>query len=447
MEGKEETLASSVSSAFTSVVDSLTSITAADPAADPPAPVVPAPVVPAPLVPAPVADAPAPQRQRREKREVPPKDAKTFFQSMAINPKKYGFSPTGDMAILTPTGEVDTTLPLPKYRETTPEERAEYDTHIREEIRSVEKEYDESLRKLKEALTLWKETGINTDAIQYQRDLIRLDAKRSSLRSPLRWVTSYRNMDRRKLLLNSKQPDSKIGHPVYSLSIQSIPFNKRVVESTGDESVSGTTVSKPEVKEETFIVFSLPSEDEYGILSPETPMDITYNGTRYNSILQAFHAERVGQLGNQGLRTSILKTTNPKTIRFMGMSVKGVIENPSSRELLISIVTEASKQDARIVPILRKTLSDSLVYAEAKDNLLGIGLPVDAKELVVQRDEWKGENLLGQAWEVIRTNLPKEDEKVQEVGAVLEKARTLDDVKKERSHVLMGYYRKGKAYP
>jgi hypothetical protein len=123
----------------------------------------------------------------------------------------------------------------------------------------------------------------------------------------------------------------------------------------------------------------------------------------------------------------------------MGDSLKGVIENPSTRELLISIAKEAAKQDERIAPVLRKTGLDPLVYAEAKDRVLGVGLSVDAKEQLVQRDAWMGENLLGQAWEVVRIGL--EDE-IQSGGAVLEKARTLEDVKKERSHVLMGMYRK-----
>jgi hypothetical protein len=116
-----------------------------------------------------------------------------------------------------------------------------------------------------------------------------------------------------------------------------------------------------------------------------------------------------------------------------------VIENPSSRELLISIAKEAAKQDGRIGPVLRKTGLDPLVYAEAKDRVLGVGLSIDAKEKLVQRDEWMGENLLGQAWEVVRIGLGDE---IQSGGAVLEKARTLEDVKTERSHVLMGMYRK-----
>jgi len=392
----------------------------------------------APPVAAAVAEAPAApaRRPRRPKAEVVPKDAKTFFMAMSTNPKKYGFSPTGDMAILTPTGTVDTTIPLPTYRDTTPEERKDYQTEVREKIRSVETEYDEALKNLKDALILWKETGLSSDAIKTQRELTRLDAERSTLRSPLRWVRSYRNLERKSLLLHSKQPDLGIGHPVYSLYLQSIPFNKRVVVSTGETTVP---VQKEVVqqKEESFVVFSTGTEE--GVLSPETPMDLTYNGTRYNSILQAYHAERVGQLGNQGLRTSILKATNPKTIRFMGDSLKGVIENPSSRELLISIAKEAAKQDERIGPVLRKSGLDPLVYAEAKDRVLGVGLSIDAKEQLVQRDEWMGENLLGQAWEVVRIGLGDE---IQSGGAVLEKARTLEDVKTERSHVLMGMYRK-----
>jgi len=456
---EEESLASSLTSSLSSALDTLTETVMAAPAsasasaeakaeakveAKEGEEIIDAAALAAVAV-APVEAAPplaVKRRPRGPKVLKAPKDANTFFKAMSENPKKYAFSPSGDMAILTDTGEIETTLPLPSYRETTEEERKEYDLGVKEQIRSVEKQYDEALKNLKQATLIWKETGIGSDAIQLQRELTTLDAKRSSLRSPLRWVRSYRNLERRQLFLHSKQPDLTVGHPVYSLYIQSIPFEKQVVEGSVDKPNTKVAAEPEKGKEESFIVFSTPSEEEYGVLTPDTKMDVTYNGTRYNSILQAYYAERVGQLGNQGLRTSILKSTNPNTIRFMGTSMKGMIENPSPRELIINIVSEAAKQDARFAPVLRKTGTDFLVYAHPKDAVLAIGLSVEDKDLVTQRDAWKGENLLGQAWEVVRGNLPKEDESVQSGGAVLEKARTLDDVKKERSHVLMGMYRK-----
>jgi len=391
-----------------------------------------------------VAQAKAPRAPRGPKVSRPPKDAITFFRAMSKEPKKYGFSHSGDMATFTTNGSVDTTLPLPRYRVTTPEERHTYELGIKEQIRSVEKEYDESLKNLKEAVVNWKATGISSEAIELQRKLVGLDAKRTNLRSPLRWISSYRNVERSLLLLKSKQPDLKIGHPVYTLHIQPIPFNQQVVEDTG---VPAAAPQQPKgVKEapvqESFLAFSIPAEETYGVLSPETPMDLTYNGTRYNSVLQAYHAERVGQLGNKGLRGSILKATNPKTIRFMGDSVKGTIEHPSSRELLINIVQEALKQDIRIRPALKSSGQDSLVYADPKDIVLGIGISAENTEKVMERSSWRGQNLLGQAWEVVRSTM--KDDGVFSGGAVLEKARTLEEVKKERSSAIMGFYRKGR---
>jgi ribA/ribD-fused uncharacterized protein len=436
-EGKEEeSILSSLSSAISSATESIIEATSQEEKTPSKEDIEAAPVA--------VAVAKAPRAPRGPKVSRPPKDATTFFRALSKEPKKYGFSPSGDMATFTSTGSVDTTLPLPKYRVTTPEERRTYELGIKEEIRSVEKDYDESLKNLKVALVNWKATGISSEAVELQRKLIGLDAKRTSLRSPLRWITSYRNVERSLLFPRTKQPDLKIGHPVYSLQIQPIPFNQQVVEDTGS---SAPPEQKKEVKEaplqESFVVFSIPAEETYGVLSPETPMDLTYSGTRYNSVLQAYHAERVGQLGNKGLRISILKATNPKTIRFMGDSVKGTIENPSSRELLINIVQEALKQDARITTALKASGKDSLVYADPKDIVLGIGIPADKTEEVMQRSTWRGQNLLGQAWEVVRSSM--KDDGVFSGGAVLEKARTLEDVKKERSSVIMGYYRKGRA--
>lgn len=374
----------------------------------------------------------------------PPKDANTFFRARAKNPKLYGFTPDGNMEVRSLTGDVVNTLELPSYRNTTPAERADYDLGILDEIRKVEKEYDETMRLLKQALAAWKETGLSSEALEYQRSLIALDAKRTDLRSPLRWTRMSKNPAKKVMFLHSRQPDTKVGYPVYSLTLQRYPFKQLVKEGKESKDVGLPSVPEQasEVFVEKFVVFSKPTEQDYGVLSPETPMDITFNTTRYTSILQAFHAERLGQLGNQPLRTSILKSTNPKTIRFMGESVKTPTENPSPRELIISIAKEATKQDARLIPILRKTGLESIVYADAKDTMLGVGVSPDNLDQITDRDSWKGKNLLGQAWESIRSELPKEDESVQSGGAVLEKARTLTDVKKERSKVLMGMYRR-----
>jgi hypothetical protein len=126
----------------------------------------------------------------------------------------------------------------------------------------------------------------------------------------------------------------------------------------------------------------------------------------------------------------------------MGDSVKGTIEHPSSRELLINIVQEALKQDIRITPALKSSGQDSLVYADPKDIVLGIGISAENTEKVMERSSWRGQNLLGQAWEVVRSTM--KDDGVFSGGAVLEKARTLEEVKKERSSAIMGFYRKGR---
>jgi hypothetical protein len=77
------------------------------------------------------------------------------------------------------------------------------------------------------------------------------------------------------------------------------------------------------------------------------------------------------------------------------------------------------------------------------DKILGVGLSQDDEASVTNSSRWNGAlNLLGKAWEEARKSLPVEAEAVQQGGAVVESGRTIEDVKKQRTKVLMGYYRR-----
>jgi len=77
----------------------------------------------------------------------------------------------------------------------------------------------------------------------------------------------------------------------------------------------------------------------------------------------------------------------------------------------------------------------------------GIGLKADDPG-ALDRTQWQGPNTLGQAWQAVRGSLEKEEEE-QEGGGLSgfkESGRTSADIRKKRSGVLMGYYRRNKAY-
>jgi predicted NAD-dependent protein-ADP-ribosyltransferase YbiA (DUF1768 family) len=212
--------------------------------------------------------------------------------------------------------------------------------------------------------------------------------------------------------------------------------SKPVAEEAEAEAEADTIV-------ESFVLFGSPQDPEYGLLSPETPVEFVFNTTKYTSILQAYYVERATQVGRSDIRATLLKLANPKTIRSVGSRIVGKEKKEVDMplELLTDIVKSLVLQDARFTPLLRKTGLDTLVYAEPADKVLGVGLSVSDDASNSAR--WNGaQNLLGKAWQAVRKTLPAEEEAVQSGGVVLESGKTVQDAKAVRANILKGYYRR-----
>jgi predicted NAD-dependent protein-ADP-ribosyltransferase YbiA (DUF1768 family) len=209
-----------------------------------------------------------------------------------------------------------------------------------------------------------------------------------------------------------------------------------------------------EVEEQGFIFFSDPAEPVHGSLSPDTMVEFIFNSTKYNSLIQAYEMERITQLGRRNtVGPLLLKSRSPAQIRTIASRITGEVENP--RELWIQILTNLIAQHPRYVEILRNTDNDTLVYANTKEGRWGIGLSED-DPLAMERKSWKGPNILGQAWKVVRDRLPpleegqgeeeeeQEEEEGQSGGAYTDHGKTLEEAKEQRANVLKGYYRRGR---
>jgi len=384
-------------------------------------------------------------KPKRAKREPKPTDSKSFFKARAKEVAKFGFTSEGDLRVPSLGGEEAKTIPLPFYSPATPEELGEIDAKRRETIKEVETEYDELCRQLATALEEWKRSGDFTDAVRLQRDLLALDSRRTSLRSPLRWGKVLKNPTIKSIqmhetaVVDEKQKDLKLGYDVMSMIGRPYTFEQTILprkEAPKPKAAEPEAEAETE-REETFILFDSPADPEYGILSPETPVDFVFNTTKYTSLLQAYHVERVTRIGRTDLRATLLKLVNPKTIRGTASRVVSK-ELDMPLELVTEIVKSLVLQDARYTPVLTKTGTDSLIYAEPADKVLGTGVSMD-DENATNSKTWPGQNLLGQAWEAARKSLPTET--VQKGGA-LESGKTIHEGKEERSKVLMGYYRR-----
>jgi predicted NAD-dependent protein-ADP-ribosyltransferase YbiA (DUF1768 family) len=383
------------------------------------------------------------EKPKRAKREPKPTDSKSFFKARAKEVAKFGFTSEGDLRVPSLGGEEAKTITLPFYSPATAEELADIDMKRRETIKEVETEYDELCRQLATALEEWKRSGDFTDAVRLQRDLLALDSRRTSLRSPLRWGKVLKNPTIKTIqmhetaVVDEKQKDLKLGYDVMSMVGRPYTFEQTILPRKEAPKAKVEPEAQAEEAEETFILFDSPADPEYGILSPETPVDFVFNTTKYTSLLQAYHVERLTRIGRTDMRATLLKLVNPKTIRGTASRiVSKEIDMPL--EMLTDIVNSLVLQDARYTPVLTKTGTDTLIYAEPADKVLGTGLSMD-DENATNSKAWAGQNLLGKAWEAARKKLPAET--VQKGGA-LESGKTIHEVKEERSKVLMGYYRR-----
>jgi predicted NAD-dependent protein-ADP-ribosyltransferase YbiA (DUF1768 family) len=389
-------------------------------------------------------------RRPRAKREIKPTDSKSFFKARSKDVSKFAFTPEGDLRVPAMGGEEAKVITLPFYSQATVEEIKEFDSKRQTSIHEVEQEYDELSRQLTTAMEEWKSSGDFSDAIRLQKELLALDSRRTNLRSPLRWGKTIANPSIKSVqmhetaVVDEKHKDRKLGYPVMTLVGRPYTFEQTVLPRK--ELPKKEVAQEVETTEETFILFSKPNDPEYGLLSPETPVEFVYNTTKYTSILQAYHVERATQVGRTDMRATLLKLTNPKTIRITGSRIVGrekkEIDMPL--ELVTEIVKSLVLQDPRFTPVLKKTGTDTLIYAEQDDKLLGIGISAADENSATNSSKWNGaQNLLGKAWEAVRRHIASiPEEPVQSGGAVLESGRTVRDVKESRSKVLMGYYRR-----
>jgi predicted NAD-dependent protein-ADP-ribosyltransferase YbiA (DUF1768 family) len=221
--------------------------------------------------------------------------------------------------------------------------------------------------------------------------------------------------------------------------MRTLPFDKLILSSltpftpTPTPS-SGTGAAAP--LEETFVFFADPEDEEHGLLSPDTMLDFVFNGTRYNSPTQAYQGERLLLIGRPELRSILLRSRDPAKMKKFGKQVVGTV--PNMRQLWFEILKSFVEQHPEVGEVLRSTGTDSLAYADPKEEVFGIGLS-DDDELATDRQSWPGTNLLGQAWEAVRATLPKEGAlEAMKGGGVKEIGKSLENVRSARANVFRG---------
>ena len=422
------------------------------PAPEPESEPEPEPEPEAEAAPAPTEEEP---KKKKKERQIPiPKDSASFFRVRAKNIKMFQFTKDGDLQVPEMRGEPAKVIQIPYYRPATAEETLEDEQKAMEQIQEVEREFDETYKLLKAAIAEWRSTGFSADVIKYQNDLQRLDSQRTQLRSPLRWTKVFKNLSVNKILLNEFYEQRKLGYYVQALKTRTQTFEQSIradgftKPQAPETKADSDGEADADVKEEDeFVIFSSPTDPEHGSLSPYTMVEFIHNSTKYNCVLQAYEGERLSMLGRQDVRPTLLKSRSVAQMRVIGSRVVGQPENP--REVMIAILKSLISQHSRFADDLRATGTATLVFAEPKDGVLGVGMGI-ADEQITEKTAWKGTNFLGQAWTAVRAGLPPvadadadtEAEVPAQTGGYTEHGTTLKEAKEKRANVLKGFYRR-----
>ena len=387
---------------------------------------------------------PEEEQKPKKKRQIPiPKDSATFFRARAKDPKAFKFTAEGDLQVPEMRGEAPKVIKLPFYRPANIDEKREMEEAQADAIKGIEREIDETAKMLRDAIAEWRLTRVSSDVIKYQKDLQRLDAQRTQIRSPVRWTKIFKNLSVRDVLVEEFYEVRKLGYPVEALRLRGMEFDKMVRSSDVPFPSAGPSDAEEEAEasdeEENFVIFFNPADPEHGLLSPDTMVDFVFNSTQYNSLMQAYQAERVTALGRKELRVAILKSRSPTQMRIIGSKVVGQVEDP--RALWVNILKSLVSQHPRFADAVTATGDATLVFADPRDGVLGIGIPVEDPQ-VTDREAWKGTNLLGQAWQAVRSSLKEVPVEAQKGGSYTEHGTTAVEANQVRSKVLMGHYRR-----
>jgi len=393
----------------------------------------------------------AKEKGKRKKKIYQPVTSEQFFKSRSKDPNLFTFTADGNLQVPEVDGKPSTVIELPFYTRMTFEEEERFEEERRVEIEENEKEFDETLRLLREAIQEWRDTGAISRVGEYQRKLKEIDAKRFTLRSPIHYVEDVKSISINQIDFSNRYEKRKVPYELHMLKLRKFPvqveykatnenpFAQKEEEEEEEEKKLDVELNlgegEQEKQKEEFTFFG-DSVQANGFLSPDSMFRFRYKTTEYNSPIQAYHAERLTRLGKPAIRMLLLKQTTPRGIRAAAQKVVGDLED--AREVWIDILKEYVKYNSQIKEQLAETEGTTLAYADL-DTSFGIGMTMDNPEKE-ERSNWTGKNIVGEAWMAVRNSLEDLEDAPTEGGAPLEVAASPEDVKR-RSGVLMNMYK------
>lgn len=149
------------------------------------------------------------------------------------------------------------------------------------------------------------------------------------------------------------------------------------------------------------------SEERREYLSQWYPAEFVVDDITYLTAEHYMMAEKARVFGDDGIRTAILRTFSPETVKKLGRMVRGfdsVVWEKHRLEVVLRGNEAKFGQNEALRNYLLSTGDKILVEASPFDEIWGVGLAEDDPRITDPR-QWNGLNLLGFALMTVRTSL------------------------------------------
>jgi ribA/ribD-fused uncharacterized protein len=395
-----------------------------------------------------------------------------FFKGRSREPEFYTFDPKGNLIVRDGyvkgakgekkergklsvvsgvPGAIKRTYTIPPYIPVKAETREQLDNERIDAVRALEEQYEIALTALRELFSRYSsgdDTVTKMDILNANNEVAQLDEQRHAKMFAVREVYFKQRIPITHILYDQQfDKDKTFGDESVSFLRRSIyPLDKLYVESTqeimpeapveaeqegGGRSSKKAEKSNSEMKEFTkqlgedlkVVLFGQPEENEYGFLSTFYPVEFVVNGVKYFTIEQVLASEKARLFLDDELRTRIMKTRAPRSMRTMA---SGIVMKPASqtggmmqiqphewegriREDVLQKATYAKfKQHRELRNQLLATGGAVLGLCDTRERQDGTGLSLTDSQ-AVNPMSWKGGNLYGKILMQVRSRLREEE--------------------------------------
>lgn len=370
-----------------------------------------------------------------------------FYANRVKKPNLYEFDPRGNLVIKNSNGRVEKVYTIPPYYPPTREDLEQLDVQRREDVRALEAQYDQAVDALRVAYDEYRAGTGTALQVKLANDVVRrYDEERTRRQYELQTVVIKGSVPVKDVMFKKEHGARTlkdvgfVRRRPYSLQTQyarvgqeRIPAPSEVIPPATaaepgavleDLTLEGGAARKrgfmtDVAKSKKIVAYAGPSDNEYGFLSTFYPIEFTMDRVKYFTIEQAIAAEKARRFHYDDMRTEIMKTRAPRTMRTKanGIIPKPITEThgaPSPRldeweqKIRLEILEEATYEKFRQHPDLRDKLlatgDSTIVLADSAEKVDGIGLALENND-ILNSAKWRGENKYGKILMSVRKRL------------------------------------------